>query len=35
MTHEEELIIQENVSGNEVTSGKYATESESCQDFDL
>jgi hypothetical protein len=34
MTHEEELIIQENVSGNEVTSGEYATESEACQDFD-
>ena len=35
MTHEEELIIQDNVSGMEVTSGEYATEFEACQDFDF
>ena len=31
---EEEWIIQDNVSGNEVTSGEYDTELEACQDFD-
>ena len=34
MIEEEELIVRDHVSGDEVTSGEYGTEAEACQDFD-